>query len=78
MTGDGQLQSAVTDTLELDCNVCASRLLSEKNGVYIVIPGTAPYAADDGFLFAAIVRAVATPTASCRSDPPFFYKKHLS
>jgi len=54
--GCGQLQSAVTDTLELDFNVGTSCLLSEKNGFHIVIPGTAPCEAANWFLFVVLVR----------------------
>ena len=57
--------------LELDFNVCASSLLSEKNGFHIVIPGTAPCEADNRFLVVVLVRAVVTPTASHLSD--FFF-----
>lgn len=76
MKGYGQLQSA--DTPGLDFNVCASCLLSEKNGFHIVIPGTAPCEADNRFLFVVLVGAVATPTASHLSDTPFFYTKRGS
>lgn len=68
------LQSAVTHVLELDFNVCALCLLSEKNGFHIVIPGTAPCEADNRFLFVVLLRAVALPAASQLSDTPFFYK----
>lgn len=57
------LQSAVTALLELDF---------KKNGFHIVIPGTAPCEADNRFLFVALGRAVAMPTASHLSDTHFF------